>query len=66
LVTQTNGASVSNWELVSWTTNLGGYEWGLEYATNLLPANTAWTPLPASSPYTNDMSGQSFFRVRAR
>jgi len=63
------GATSTN--VITWTTNVGGYFWGLNTATNL-GANAAWSALtnsngaPVSSPYTNRMIGNRYFRLRAK
>jgi len=51
--------------VISWTTNVGGYNWGLDTTTNL-GSNAAWSPLPNTSPYTNTINGRRFFRLRAK
>jgi len=52
-------------QVISWPTNVGGLEWGLETTTN--PTTDAWKPLGNPSPYTNNStSEQKFFRLRVR
>jgi hypothetical protein len=65
-MTNGDGAGVTLTNVVSWTQNVGGYNWGLEYATDLLTTNPVWTALPDSSPYTNTVNDRRFFRTRAR
>jgi len=50
--------------IISWTTNVGGYHWGLDTTTNL-GSNANWTSLTNGSPYTNTISGSRFFRLHA-
>jgi hypothetical protein len=49
--------------VVSWPTNVGGFNWGLQSAATLLKTNTVWTTVNTTSPYTNTISNRRFFRA---
>ncbi len=52
-------------EVVTWSADLGGLYWGLEFNTNLV--SDGWTALPVASPYTNSTgTGRIFFRAKAK